>query len=150
MCFVVLIGYFRVCSSLVCTRISPRFLFLLNAKTGFWFFYNNMNSIHDTFKFEMSHSTERIAFLDTMKILKKDSINTTIYKNPTDICSLLHAQSFQPNNCKKGIFYSQALPHRIIISDNEEFKLQINELLKNLAKRGYNLNLINSIFKKVR
>ncbi len=72
-------------------------------------FYNHMNSIHETIKFEMSYSMERIAFLDTMTILKKDSISTTIYKKPTDICSLLHAQSFHPNNCKKGIIYSQAL-----------------------------------------
>ncbi len=35
MCFVVLIGYFRVRFSFVCSRISPGFFFLLNAKTGF-------------------------------------------------------------------------------------------------------------------
>ena len=45
----------------------------------------------------MFHPTERIPFLDTLTILgQKSSITTTIYKNPTDICSLLHAQSFQP------------------------------------------------------
>ena len=54
-----------------------------------------MNSLHKTIHFEMSHSTDRIPFLDTLTILdQKGSINTTVYEKPIDICSLLHALSF--------------------------------------------------------
>ena len=56
-------------------------------------FHDHMNSLYDTIQFEMSSSKEKIAFLDTMTILDtKGSITTTLYKKPTDVCSLLHAE----------------------------------------------------------
>ena len=51
-------------------------------------FYSHMNSSHDSIKFEMSFSDKRIHFLDTMTmILPNNTISTSLYKKPSDICS---------------------------------------------------------------
>ena len=114
-------------------------------------FFDHMNSIHPTIKFEMSQSRDKIPFLDTLIILtNKGEIQTTLYKKPTDVSPLLHAKSFHPNNCKTGIIYSQALRYRRIISNNEDFEHHLKRLLVTLLKRGYNIGLINEMFAKVR
>ena len=114
-------------------------------------FFDHMNTIHPTIKFEMSHSRDRIPFLDTTVILTiTGHIETTLYRKPTDISPLLHAQSFHPINCKTSIIYSQALRYRRIISDNNEFEKQLQVLRRTLIKRGYNIGRINEIFNNVR
>ena len=110
-----------------------------------------MNAIHPTIKFEISHSRDRIPFLDTTVILTTNgNIETTLYKKPTDVSPLLHAQSFHPINCKSGIIYSQALRYRRIISNNDEFEKHLEVLQFSLIKRGYKIGLINKIFDQVR
>ena len=114
-------------------------------------FFDHMNTIYPTIKLEMSHSRDRIPFLDTTVILTiNGNIETTLYRKPTDISPLLHAQSFHPTNCKTGIIYSQALRYRRIISDNNEFEKHLQVLRCTLIKRGYNIGQINEIFNKVR
>ena len=61
--------------------------------------FDHMNTIHPTIKFEISYSRDRIPFLDTTVILTiNGNIETTLYRKPTDISPLLHAQSFHPIN----------------------------------------------------
>ena len=78
----------------------------------------------------MSQSQDKIPFLDTLIILtNKGEIQTTLYKKPTDVSPLLHANSFHPNNCKTGIIYSQALRYRRIIFNNDDFEHHLKRLL---------------------
>ena len=100
--------------------------------------------------FEMSFSDKRIPFLDTMTmILPNNTISTSLYKKPIDICSLSHALSFHPLNCKRGIIYSQALRYRRIISDYEDHRSHLNNLLESLVARGCDPYLVSSIFQTV-
>ena len=59
----------------------------------------------------MTHSTDRILFLDTLTILdQKGSISTNMYKKSIDICSLLHAQAFHfPPQLQKGPYLQPGL-----------------------------------------
>ena len=88
--------------------------------------------------------------LDPLIILtNKYEIQNTLYREPTDVSLLLHAKSFNANNCKTGIIYSQALRYRRIISNNDDFEHYLRRVLATLLKRGYNIGLINGTFAKV-
>ena len=73
-----------------------------------------------------------------------------LYKKPTDVSPLLHALSFHPISPKKGVIYSQALRHRRIITNDDDFAYHLEYLQAILIKRGYNIGLISEIFAKVR
>ena len=114
-------------------------------------FFEHMNIIHPTIKFEMSQSRDRIPFLDTLVLLNnRGDLQTTLYKKPTDASPLLHAASFHPSSCKTGVIYSQALRYRRIISNDDDFAHHLENLQTILIKRGYNIGLISDIFAKVR
>ena len=73
-------------------------------------FYTHMNSLHDSIKFEMFFSDKRIPFLDTMTMIHpNNTISTSLYKKPSDICSLLHALSFIPLTVKKALSIARLL-----------------------------------------
>ena len=113
-------------------------------------FHTHMNSIHETIKFEMSFSNNEIPFLDTLTSVNKHGcLDTSLYKKPTDICSLLQADSFHPSKCKTGMIYSQALRYRRIISNDNKLKTSLQNLQNDLLLKGYNLALINQQFEKV-
>ena len=114
-------------------------------------FHSHMNQNHCSIQFEMKFSTKERPFLDTMTYFDNvGSIKTTLYRQPTDICSLLHAQSFHPFSCKKGIIYSQALRYRRIISNDENLDFHLKTLFHNLVLQGYEPCLIHSIFSTIR
>ena len=114
-------------------------------------FFEYMNIIHPTIKFEMSQSRDRIPFLDTLVLLNnRGDLQTTLYKKPTDASPLLHAASFHPSSCKTGVIYSQALRYRRIISNDDDFAHHLENLQTILIKRGCNIGLISEIFAKVR
>lgn len=113
-------------------------------------FHAHMNSIHETIKFEMTFSKEEVPFLDTLTSINNHGcLDTSLYKKPTDICSLLHADSFHPSKCKTGMIYSQALRYRRIISSDEKLKTSLQNLQNDLLLRGCNLAMINKQFEKV-
>ena len=98
----------------------------------------------------MSQSRDRIPFLDTLVILKNSGeLQTTLYKKPTQVSPLLHAASFHPNSYKTGVIYSQALRYRRIISNDDDFAHDLENLQPILIKRGYNIDLSSEIFAKV-
>ena len=88
-------------------------------------FFEYMNIIHPTIKFEMSQSRDRIQFLDTLVLLNnRGNLQTTLY--------------------------SQALRYRCIISNDDVFAHHLENLQTILIKRGYTIGLISDIFAKVR
>ena len=103
-----------------------------------------------TIQFEMEHSKNQVHFLDTTIFINKEQkLESTFYVKPTDICSLLHKQSFHPETCKQSVIYSQALRYRRIITDNETLKTKLEKLKTNLIRRGYSIEEINQQFQKV-
>ena len=113
-------------------------------------FLNHINTVHPTIQFEMEHSKNQVLFLDTTIFINKEQkLQSTLYVKPTDICSLLHKQSFHPETCKQSVICSQALRYRRIITDNETLKTKLEKLKTNLIRRGYSIEEINQQFQKV-
>ena len=113
-------------------------------------FLNHINTMHPTIQFEMEHSKNQVHFLDTTIFINKEqTLESTLYVKPTEICFLLHKQSFHPETCKQSVICSQALRYRRIITDNETLKTKLEKLKTNLIRRGYSIEEINQQFQKV-
>ena len=92
-------------------------------------FLNHINALHPTIQFEMEYSNTQVHFLDrTIFINKGQKLESTLYVKPTDICSLLHKQSFHPETCKESVIYIQALRYRCIITNNETLGTKLGKL----------------------
>lgn len=93
---------------------------------------------------------EEINFLDTtLYFNKKGTLESTLFIKPTDICTLLQAQSYHPPSCKKGVIYSQALRYRRLITDDRKLGKHLKELESNLIRRGYDTTEIKSQFNRL-
>ena len=80
-------------------------------------FLENLNIKHKTIKFEHNVSHSRIKFLDTLIYTdKNNTLQTTLYRKPSDQQSYLHALSDHPKSLKRSIRYSQALRIKTICS----------------------------------
>jgi hypothetical protein len=113
-------------------------------------FLKHVNSLHDTIKFTAEQSEKEIHFLDTtIYVNTKRKLESNLFIKPTDICTLLHKESFHPNNCKNSVIYSQALRYRRVITTDENLKLNLDTLKSNLIRRGYTIPEINKQFKKI-
>ena len=101
-------------------------------------FFNEMNTIHPTIKFDYEFSKKEIHFLDLM-IFKDATGNlaTKVYTKPTDCQAYLHKTSAHPNHVKTSIPYGQALRLRRICSNLDDFDLASTKLQKRLENRGY-------------
>ena len=100
-------------------------------------FFEEINKVHPTIKFDCQYSRESINFLDTTVKLVGNRLTTTLYTKPTDRRAYLHTKSYHPASTKKAIAYSQASRIRRICTDINEFWLHANQLKKDLVNRGY-------------
>ena len=106
--------------------------------------------MHPTIQFEVEYPKNQVHFLDTTLFINKEQkLESTLYVKPTEICSLLHKQSFHPETCKQSVIYSQALRYRRIITDNETLRTKLGKLKTYLIRRGYSIQEINQQFQKV-
>ena len=118
--------------------IDDIFLLWTHGEESFHSFIQYLNSFHPTIKFEVTHSTKRVNFLDTtVYITPQHTLQTTLYTKPTDRLPLLHQTSHHPITCKKGLIYSQMLRYRRIITDDKEFEQKAQKLRVALIGRGY-------------
>ena len=81
--------------------IDDIFMVWIHGKESLLQFYNFLNDLHPTIKFDIEYSTQEIHFLDTTIYFNKDNkLESTLYVKPTDICALLHQESFHPNTTR--------------------------------------------------
>ena len=105
----------------------PIFFIWTHGGTALQGFYDYLNTIHPTIKFEISHSNQEINFLDTTIFFEHGTkLESTLFVKSTDTCSLLHATSFHPDSCKSSVIYSQALRYCRIITDHTKLKEQVD------------------------
>ena len=65
-------------------------------------FMNEINKKNQSIKFDFKFSKESIEFLDTLVYIdRKNRLQTTLYKIPTDCRNYLHAKSVHPFSLKK-------------------------------------------------
>ena len=130
--------------------IDDIFMIWPHGQTALHHFLEHINLLHETIKFTAQKSEKEISFLDTTIYVNEErKLESNLFVKPTDICTLLHKESFHPSNCKNSVIFSQALRYRRVITTDENLKLHLNKLKSNLIRRGYTIQEINKQFEKV-
>ena len=113
-------------------------------------FFKEINTVHETIKFDYEYSYEQVNFLDTT--IYKDlngNLATKLYKKKTDRQSYLHKSSSHPKSLKKSIPFSQAMRIKRICSDPKEFTSNCETLKTAFQQRGYSEKEITTSIEKV-
>lgn len=101
-------------------------------------FIAEINTVHNTIKFDVNYSSSSVNFLDTTVTINPDySIKTSLYQKPTDRHNFLHQKSYHPSSTKKSLPYSQALRIRRICSSPDDEYAALERLKDQFTARGY-------------
>ncbi|XP_069612068.1 uncharacterized protein [Ranitomeya imitator] len=94
-----------------------------------------------------SHFSQmEVEFLD-LKLYPGDGyVQTTLYRKPTAINSLLHFSSFHPQHLKKGIPKGQFYRIRRNCSTQEDFRRHSQDLTQRFKNRGYPRKVIANAY----
>ena len=107
-------------------------------------FFQEINQVHRTIKFDYTYSNKEINFLDLIIYKnRKGKLQTKVYTKPTDRQSYLYRTSAHPEHLKKNIPYGQALRLKKICSEDQEFGKSAQLLSKKLKSRKYKDEEIN-------
>ena len=124
-------------------------------------FLDQLNQIHPTIKFTISHTTLKdedqpcqctpsnsLAFLDTSTSIVDNKIVVDLYKKPTDRCQYLLTSSCHPPHITENIPFS--LAYRIVrICTNQTTRdRRLKELKDLLISRSYKAKLIDEAIGK--
>ena len=102
-----------------------------------------MNTISPIIKYTFTYSKQTVTFLDVQIYLSETTkLKTKLYRKPTDCMTLLHFHSHHPLSCKEGVIYSQELRYNMIISEDHNLQVELNNLIRILLARAYQLHLI--------
>ena len=119
--YATLLSKIRDLRLLYCRFIDDIFFLWKGTEETLLKFFEEINSIHPTIKFDYTDSKEKINFLDTSIVITEDNkLKTTIYSKPTDQKAYLHAKSYHPNSTKDAIVFSQALRIKRICSEDSD------------------------------
>ena len=106
-------------------------------------FFNEINSVHPSIKFECHHSRSKINFLDCMvHIDPEGNLSTSLYSKPTDRNAYLHHRSYPPPNQVRNIPYGQFLRVKKLCSNQEDATEGMTQLAEKFVNRGYPRELI--------
>ena len=112
-------------------------------------FISFANTFHPTIKFTFEQSSTTVNFLDLHIYKNKhNTLDTTIYRKPTDKHLLLHFTSNHPLHIKRNIIYNQALRYKRNISNPLQLQKELITLQHILTARGYPHRLIKQQIKK--
>ena len=112
-------------------------------------FLDEINTIHNSIKFEANYSKEQIDFLDTsVRITSEKTIMTTLYRKPTDRYAYLHYNAYHPLQQKNNIPYGQYLRVKKICSNTKEAEEATLDVKNKFIKRGYPESILDKQLKK--
>ena len=118
-------------------------------ETRFITFIADLNTRHESIKFDFEISKAQMSFLDTVVYIDKNRrIQTTLYRKPTDTSSYLHFRSSHPKHLKENLPYSQDLRLKRICSEETEYHKDCTKMTDNFIKRGYNKSLVTQQIEK--
>jgi hypothetical protein len=114
-------------------------------------FINEINKLHHSIKFtcDYNFATKSTTFLDTTISLLNNTINTDLYRKPTDRVQYLLPNSCHPNHIFKNVPYSLALRILRICSTKATLEKRLKELGNMLLSRNYNKNVIKNAISRV-
>ena len=107
---------------------------------------NELNTKHESIKFEYQISKTSITFLDTEVKIKNSKLCTKIYRKKTDRQTFLNINSEHPKSLQNSIPYSQARRIKRICSKTTDFGYHLEELKETLVNQGYSKKSINQQF----
>ena len=128
-------------------------------------FMAELNEIHPTIKFTFKHTTpesesmddncgceptKSVPFLDTLCFIENETIETDLYRKPSDRNKYLLPDSCHANSCKDNIPYSLFLRITRICSNNETKEIRFQELKHMLLDRNYPVKMIEAAQEKSR
>ena len=130
-------------------------------------FLEELNKLHPTIRFTMSHTTptspqsdnppacdcfptESLAFLDTSCSIKNGKIIVDLYRKPTDRNQYLLTSSCHPAHVTNNIPFSLALRIVRICSLAETRDLRLSELKELVLSKDYKRRIIDAAIEKAR
>ena len=142
------------------------FLIFLGTITRLHEFFNEINNMHPTIKFTMTHTTpeyykdlpescdcpkiQAIPFLDTSCRVKEGRISTDLYRKPSDRNQYLLPSSCHPSECTKSIPYSLSTRIVRICSEIPERDSRFVELKDMLLEREYTPGIVDAAIAKAK
>ena len=142
------------------------FLIFFGSVHNLHMFFDELNTIHPTIKFTMSHTvpennilelescscppSKSISYLDTLCEIKEGKIITDLYRKPTDKNQYLLTSSCHPIDCFKSIPFSLAMRIVRICSEIQARDNRLQELKEMLLSRGYTPGIIDAAIAKAR
>ncbi|XP_074984960.1 uncharacterized protein LOC142072228 [Caretta caretta] len=117
--------------------IDDIFIIWTHGKEALEEFHHDFNNFHPTINLSLDQSTQEIHFLDTTVLISNGHINTTLYQNPTDRYTYLHASSFHPDHTTRSIVYSQALRYNRICSNPSDRDKHLQDLYQAFLQLKY-------------
>ena len=110
-------------------------------------FVKYLNQCHQSIKFTMEASAEKVDFLDTtIHLTEEGGLWTDLFCKPTDSHTYLHYSSAHTHHNKKSLPYSQLLCLKRICSNLSDWYRHSTILLCHFARRGYPLPLLQESF----
>ena len=115
-------------------------------------FIHHLNSQHPYIKFTATYNieTRSIPFLDmVVRINENGFIETDLYKKETAKVQYLLPSSCHPGHITKNIPYSLAYRLLRICSNQETFRIRLEQLRQDLLTRSYKPRIIDEAFKRI-
>lgn len=106
-------------------------------------FIEEFNTVHPNISFSHVYSQTEINFLDVHVRVLAGSLETSVYRKPTDRQQYLHFDSCHPRHCRTAIPYSQAHRFRRICSRDDDFSSNANRMRDVLIGQRYPPALID-------
>ena len=105
-------------------------------------FHEHLNSFHESIKYTLEYSFEKVVFLDTWVKKLKDILIVELYTKPTDTHNYLHFTSSHPKHTKRAGPYGQFLRIRRNCTLQSDYIKHSLNMKKHYLLRGYPEQLI--------
>ena len=113
-------------------------------------FLNDLNTKHNSIKFEYKVSQSSMLFLGMEVYIKSNKLFTNIYRKGTDRQNFLHVNSEHPMSVKNSIHYSQVLGVKCTCSTIETSGFIAQNLSKSLLRKDTNLKFQINTYKQLK
>ena len=105
-------------------------------------YHQHLNSFHESIKYTMEYSFEKVVFLDTWVKKLKSKLIVELYTKPTDTHNYLHFTSSHPKHTKRAGPYGQFLRVRRNCTLESDYIKHSLSLKKHYLARGYPEKLV--------
>ena len=126
------------------------FMLWTGTKADLLAFFKEINTVHESIKFDCKFSYTSINFLDTTVYKnERNCLSTKVYTKPTDRPGYIHNQSYHPRSQIENIPYGQALRAKRISTEETDFRQSLAKLKDKFKQRGYKEDALEEKFARV-